>query len=283
MDEAAALAGLWSQLDDLDIRPGGWVDDDGETSFEESLDTEPSPDERHSEPQVSEYNDHSMSLAQVAAPSHSDEVDEGSAAYPAALSGTEPDVTSQPTHSRATPEAVKSANHGVLAAYREFDGRTVPVDDASRDELVEGIAAIVKIEGPILGERLRHVYVKASGGERVGRVIASTLNKALWAATQNGILTTSNPLNKSGQAAKVFRLPDQPTVFAREIGPRTLAQMPPLELAHVLSLAAEDADDLPQTELYRRALALLGRKSLTDASRAQLDQVIGLDDREQQE
>ncbi|WP_186525915.1 AAA domain-containing protein [Leekyejoonella antrihumi] len=266
VDEVSALAGLWEQLGQLDIRPGGWVTESGSLEFEESLGLK-DPDE------IEEPDDAPLDAAGPlrARPTSTVIPD------PAESSRSSLNSLGSPPPALADDEeqSADSTTTG-LAPYVQFDGATVPLDSASRQEIAEGLVEIVRAEGPILGERLRHVYVKASGGERVGRNIAGQLNRAIWAAAQRGDLLSDNPFKEAGQASRSFRLPGQDASAVRELGPRTLAQIPPLELASVLQMLSNGVSDMSQTELYRRALALLGRKSLTEASRAQLDRALTL-------
>jgi len=265
VDEAAALHALWEQLDQLDIRPGGWTDEGEGSEFEEGLSSEPAGNDDEAEPERAVEP-----LVTGAHPQTADTSIETRATSRVELPQSVPQC-SPSKEDRVSAEAVTR-----LAPYVSFVGATVPLHLATRQEIRDGLIEIVRVEGPILGERLRQVYVKASGGERVGKTMASQLNRAIWAVAQSGDLIVDNPLNESGQSSRSFRLPTQDANVARELGPRTLVQVPPLELAAVLAMASDENGDVSQTELYRSALALLGRKSLTEASRAQLDRALSL-------
>ena len=62
---------------------------------------------------------------------------------------------------------------------------------------------------------------------------------------------------------RTYRLPDQPNVRLRHLGPRTLDQVPPRELAELLRRAAEDHGWENKETLFRAVLARLGLQRLT--------------------
>ena len=144
----------------------------------------------------------------------------------------------------------------------------------SDNDVRQGLLEIVSVEGPVMGSRLQHAYVRASGGQRVGKQIASALNRQITRVVQAGHLLADNPTGESGVKPKTFRLPTQSEVRVRELGPRTLDEVPPSELA---ALIADTAETLPSgwedTEaLYRAALGRLGLVRMTPGVSAKLDE-----------
>jgi very-short-patch-repair endonuclease len=247
LDEPAVLGELWSTLRELDVHPSGWMPD--------STGGDSSPVEREQVPDAA---------AEVCAA-----VDESLGN--ARMDLTDPDPL--PTAGEALPEdsnspllLVEDASNSVpstFSAYEEFAGDLPPALEASPRQLVDGLMAIVAVEGPILGHRLHSVYVKASGGQRVGKQIASLLNSAITSAVRRGVLVADNPLDEPGVKPRTYRLPDQPTVRIRQLGSRSLEDVPPEELAAVLAMAQADHGDHGDEALYRATLDLLGRKRLT--------------------
>ncbi len=102
-------------------------------------------------------------------------------------------------------------------------------EDATIAQRVTRLVEITESEGPIIGKRLYDLYLEASG-ERSGTSAA----QGTAAAVNEGALVDDNPLEDPGQISKTFRLPDQPAVVVRELGPRSLLDVPPRELAEVL-------------------------------------------------
>lgn len=93
------------------------------------------------------------------------------------------ELGNDPTPVTAGSEIVSSA----LSTYEQFDDVLVPVAGTSRRELTEGVERIVGAEGPVLGTRPHSAYVRASGGQRVGKLIATELNKQSRKQFDNGV------------------------------------------------------------------------------------------------
>lgn len=168
----------------------------------------------------------------------------------------------EPVEVLAEPLPAPEPSTVSLAPYPVFAETLPATGEANRRELIAGLRDIVAVEGPVLGGRLHTAYVKASGGLRVGPVIADALNAAITAAVHQGILIEDNPLYEPGIKPRTYRLPDQPVVQLREPGPRSFDQIPPAELSLLLARVADESgwDD---ENLYRAALPLLGLKKLT--------------------
>ncbi|WP_222106065.1 AAA domain-containing protein [Catellatospora sichuanensis] len=150
-----------------------------------------------------------------------------------------------------------------LPAYHEFLGSVRSPVDASKQDLIDGIVAIVTAEGPVLGDRIHTAYVRSSGGQRVGKSIASALNSAITLAVRRGTLVEENPLREAGNKPRTYRLASQPSVQVRRLGPRALDDVPPAEVAALLeTVAATHGWDNAEI-LFRVTLETLGLKRLT--------------------
>jgi hypothetical protein len=195
----------------------------------------------------------------------------GAVAADTALTESVADSTSSGTMAEswvAVENSMPQAVGGALAVsaltmYEEFDGTVALVGEASRRELLEGIERVVGAEGPVLGERLHTAYVRASGGQRVGKAIAAELNKVITQAVRQGRLIADNPLGEVGVKPRTYRLPSQPTVRMRNLGPRSFEEIPPRELVALLDHVAERVGDGDEEALYRAVLELLGLKRFT--------------------
>jgi len=163
-----------------------------------------------------------------------------------------------------------------LPPYQPFRGRVVPVGLARRTDLVDGLVAIVAVEGPVLGHRLHTAYVRSSEGMRVGQQIAKLLNSAATAAVRQGLIVQEDPLLESGVRPRTFRLPEQPPIVVRELGPRAFEHVPPAELATVMHAAGElvgwDDDEL----VFRATLSRYGLQRMGSNVRARLTAVMPL-------
>ncbi len=288
IDPVGELEELWASLEELNIHPSGWMDE------EMADEDEPEPDVGEDLAETaggfpSHGGDETMAIegdtfdeaaGEVVGISHFDsdhdehvdedaeEVSDGVAERPRvaepAPSAYAADV---PAGCTAPPpsglDRYDVPDFGVPAALAE-----------SSNDIRQAILKIVSVEGPVMGSRLQHAYVHASGGQRVGRQIASALNRHITRLAQVGHLLADNPTGESGVKPKTYRLPTQPAVRVRELGPRALDEVPPSELA---ALIADTAEMLPSgwdnTEaLYRAALGRLGLVRMTTGVTAKLDE-----------
>ncbi|MGW3547011.1 AAA domain-containing protein [Janibacter hoylei] len=310
VDKAQSLEPLWQVLQDLDIRPAGELGDDDLDDFDH-LDK---PDALSSEAEletspvtsvtVSSEGDDAVITRTVDGeeppavddhwtsriPESDGSTVDAAASVPPPPPAPAPLVESMvQTHAAITETHVETptadaeelGDSGQLPAYETFTGATVPVGDATRDELIEGLVSIVSAEGPLTGERLIRCYVVASGGKRVGKLIAKELNSAVTRAERTGLIVSDNPLQEPGIKPKTFRLADQPVVSLRSLGPRTLDEVPPAELAAAMHLAERAHGAISDEDIMRITLWLFGRKSLTQTVRTRLEPVLALLRREE--
>lgn len=348
--QAEALSGLWSLLDELDIRPSGWVPDQGngeETAgvaspeeptaadlVDDLLGTAPviSPEEIATlghegaspsplangftepfEKSAPDPNQSDGTLRDASSPGtgrHRLEVDNSHDGFAMAGSplpvadvdawpvrpddneedlpptevnvlsrgtslapvATSPLKTSKEPRRLGEPPALSDVTKQgdpletsttTLGPYAQFTGTTASLVNGSRQDIRDSLLQVVAAEGPVVGHRLHIAYVRAAGGQRVGKTLASILNTAINSAVRAGALVMDNPLNQAGLKPRTFRLPDQPEVLPRELGPRTLDHVPPAELAELLRQAAMTQGWVNPEALYRDVLARLGLVRLT--------------------
>jgi hypothetical protein len=82
-------------------------------------------------------------------------------------------------------------------------------------------------------------------------------------AVPAGTLIADNPLNVAGVKSRTFRLPTQGQVRLRQLGPRDLDQVAPLELATVVCNVATNEGWDNEEALFRSVLLRLGRARLS--------------------
>src|SRR3954447_7192904 len=81
------------------------------------------------------------------------------------------------------------------------------------------VVIILCAAAPVARARLFTAYVRSSEIQRGGRVIVNHLAQAVGRAVRSGHLVAE------GQGLHVtYRLPDQPTVRRRQLGPRLLSE-----------------------------------------------------------
>ncbi|MER7437685.1 AAA domain-containing protein [Pseudonocardia alni] len=298
-DPVAALEPLWATLAELDIHPAGWMTagptDEPADVYDESdseavtpafglpmvqplvsetvssLPTdlpEPAPLTTESTASARLVSSPVVPTPGVSGPA----VDELIPSDPVAVGSPVPMgavVEPGPVGGSGTPQTVE-------IGYEEFTGSTVPAQGASSRELVDGLVAVVAVEGPVVGARLHTAYVHGANGQRVGSLITKALNSALSTALRQGRLVKDAPLGEAGHKHATFRLPDQPEVRVRPRGVRYFDQIPPAELAAVM---AEEAAGLGWSDplaVYRATAARFDVRQVGSVIRARLDQVAPL-------
>ncbi|UOZ04800.1 AAA domain-containing protein [Amycolatopsis sp. WQ 127309] len=264
VDRAHALSGLWEMLRDEEIHPSGWVPlVEGAGTFVEA---EPAPPEAV-EPDV---------VSAQAWEWPAEEAPDGIVVDVETVVPVEEHLPVRSTEQGLDEPPAAVAQQSVSGVYSAFSGRLTAVAEASRDQLIEGIREIVAVEGPVLGERIHRLYVQSSGGIRVGPQLARALNSAVSLAIRRGVLLADDPLQRSGVRPRTYRLPDQPLVRVRDLGPRDLDDVPPRELATIMAeLAGRQGWD-DEEALFRAVLARLGLKKPTKHVRDVLSAVLRL-------
>ncbi|UUZ45939.2 AAA domain-containing protein [Janibacter limosus] len=278
VDKAAALAPLWQALDDLEIRPADYLDDIVESAVVET--DEPVESSTALAPVAIAEEDHSPAMSDAEEPHWTSRIPESDDGAPAVVAAPPPPppaplvASMVDTHAEMTEasdgaaEADQSSwSTGSCPGTRSSPGTTVPVGRATTEEIMDGLEQIVRAEGPLTGERLARCYVNASGGRRIGKLIAKELNSAVTRAERSGRIVSDNPLLQPGIKPKTFRLSDQPTVSLRSLGPRTLDEVPPAEIAAAMHIAEREHGAISDEEIMRTTLWLFGRKSLTQSVR----------------
>lgn len=329
IDAGRALAPLWELLDELDIRPSGWLPDIGNPSVESTEVAAPrvplaSNSENEltagSQPGESRPSLHSnrppsrppsrTGGAPTAddAPAAADGTDTGGQIRPLVPGGVHPgddpgdgpvahsvgsdnvaekpwevhgdqgDAASDELAAVDGPLEDLAAVYQSPAPYRHWDTSISLPDpiDARPSERSEALRRIVEVEGPILGDRLYHVYVKSCGGSRVGSAIRRALNRTTSQMERDGALVSDDPLREGGQVLKTFHLPHQPPLDVRQRGERTIHEIPPFELAARLRALRRPGDS--DEDVFRRVLRDYGLSNLTARTRKRLEACLTLVD-----
>ncbi|CAL8971697.1 hypothetical protein TESS_TESS_00288 [Tessaracoccus sp. O5.2] len=76
--------------------------------------------------------------------------------------------------------------------------------------------------------------------------------------------------------SRTYRLPEQPEFRVRDLGPRTLDEVPPRELVEIMRRIREANPAADDEQLLRETLRLYDRVSLTQAARAVLVPALNL-------
>lgn len=276
VDQAATLEALWQTLDELAIYPSGWMAEEMRDGPEARIHVEAHAQDAATEPSGVAQ----MSSLEVVAREPSGVEHEVPPSIATLIGHEEHEATKSlldtPVELDEPASLELSWGDGSLESYSEFTGSVPSPDNASTQEIIDGVVAIVAIEGPIDGHRLHTAYVKAAGSHRVGKSVAKTLNSAITTAVRAGQLLVDNPLHEAGVKPRTYRLPSQPEARVRHLGPRTLEQMPHRELAALLAEAADQHGWENNETLFRSVLARLGLHRLTTNVEARLNSVLPL-------
>ncbi|GLZ79466.1 hypothetical protein Afil01_42730 [Actinorhabdospora filicis] len=254
LDEAAVLDELVERLRELEIEPIG------SASFPrpapEPVTAEAAPRALPVKPEPTREPEPVMKPSVIREPEHP--VEEPTKARPPTVVRV-----ATPIAERAVAPA-PSALDGRLEPYQRYTGTRPPLaGPVLPGVLIEGLMSIVAVEGPILGSHLIRTYRIATGAAQTGRLMRESLNKAIVGALKRG-LAMEDPLKTSLIDHRTFRLPGQPGVRLRELGPRNLYDVPHMELATVMALCAEKTGWRANEPLFREVLAMYGLERLTD-------------------
>jgi hypothetical protein len=136
-----------------------------------------------------------------------------------------------------------------------------PVPDphsASLSELIEVLIQIVNAEGPVVCRRVYSLYNKAAGNSRLSQQVVHVMNRAIYRAVKLGRLMQNDEHKRGGQINRVVRIAGSPAVSVRERGPRSLEEIPALEISSVRERLLHDDPDMEQEHLVRQLAAVYG-------------------------
>jgi hypothetical protein len=137
---------------------------------------------------------------------------------------------------------------------------------------MRAILEIAAAEGPMRASRAYALYNRASGGKKLTSVARAPLSSAVyWLAQEHQIVLTPKE-EIPWQDDDLIRLPDMPPVKVRELGPRTLEEVPLDEIAALIGRLRSARGITDPTEIKRAILSTYGLLRLT--SRA--DEYLGL-------
>ncbi|OFV90777.1 MAG: hypothetical protein A3G76_11445 [Acidobacteria bacterium RIFCSPLOWO2_12_FULL_65_11] len=151
------------------------------------------------------------------------------------------------------------------AAYSEWPIRPLPDPTEARlTDVVAGLVSIVEHEGPMTVQRACQVFVKASGGQRVGKNYRTALHRALHRAERDGYLVTRDELHVRDFDEWIVRLTGAPVAIVRRRGPREFSEIPASELAALMQELSAKEPALTGIELYREVLGFYETRRMTE-------------------
>jgi very-short-patch-repair endonuclease len=155
-----------------------------------------------------------------------------------------------------------------LPKYTQWMPRPLPdPHSASLTELMEVLIEIVSVEGPVICRRAYALYNRAAGNSRLGKQIVHVMNRAIYRAVKLGRLQQNDEQRRGGQINQIVRVAGGPAASVREKGPRTLEEVPPLEIAGIRDMIAESNPSLDEDEVVRHLAAVYGVGRVTSQIR----------------
>jgi hypothetical protein len=161
---------------------------------------------------------------------------------------------------------------GRMGDYTAFTAELASPAKASHRTIVEDLCAVVAVEGPVTGLRLRAAYVSAAN-TRERDNIRNAIDRALHAAVAHGRLLVDDPLDLGDPGLMAYRTPGQPLSQSRVLGPRRIEQVPPRELAEVMVDRAQAAGWDNRADLFRAVINAFGQTRLTENATLALERV----------
>jgi len=158
-----------------------------------------------------------------------------------------------------------------FSEYFQWTPHTVPdPHSASIQELMESLIEIVSVEGPMVCRRAYQLYTHAAGYSRLGRQLEHVMNRAIYRAVRLGRLQQNDERKRGGQKNQVVRLPGTPEVVVRKRGPRSLGDIPHLEVTAIREFFQNDNPGCQDEILVRKIAAVFGIRRMTEQIRKQL-------------
>lgn len=166
----------------------------------------------------------------------------------------------------AAEPAVASAAGVALTPYGGWEPRPTPDPRAAgREAIAEALLEIIRAEGPVLAARAYGLLNKASGGKKLTSIVRAPIGAGAYRLRQQGTIQIDPA---PAQDDEVLRVAGTPAVRVRELGPRTLDEVPLEEVAELMRrLRAAGAG-----ELRRATLDAYGLRRMTTRA----DELLGL-------
>jgi dethiobiotin synthetase len=151
-----------------------------------------------------------------------------------------------------------------LDAYRAWEPRPVgDPRDTPRPRIMEVMLEIVAAEGPMTASRAYALYNRAAGGRKLTSVARAPLSSAMYWLAREGQIALVGRDEIPWQDDDVVRLPDAPPIRVRELGPRTLDEVPLDEVAELARRLGATAPGADPAAMKRALLTAYGLVRLT--------------------
>ena len=106
--------------------------------------------------------------------------------------------------------------------------------EASVEQVADKIYDIVAAEGPVTAERVFKLYVKGTNKNKVTNLVRDLLGTAVWHLGKTGRVEAEN-LEAADTRQQVLRVSGTPPIVRRELGHRSLYEVPLDEVADLIN------------------------------------------------
>lgn len=162
-------------------------------------------------------------------------------------------------------EPVATDGGVALAGYTAWEARPVPDPrTAGREAIGPVLLEIVAKEGPVLASRAYRLYNKAAGGKALTTIARAPLSGSAYRLRQAGAIELETAAACGGEEDELLRPAGTPPVRVRELGPRTLDELPEAEIVALmvrLLAAGRTEDELPRATLDTYGLVRMTAKA----------------------
>jgi hypothetical protein len=150
----------------------------------------------------------------------------------------------------------KARVHVDLEPYTAWASHPVPDPRrAGREAIGPVLLEIIHAEGPVLADRAYRLYLKASGGKALTSIARAPLSGAAFRLRQAAAIEFDD-------GSEVLRPAGTAPIRVRELGPRTLDEVPEQEVAELMRrLRAAGASELPRAVLDAYGLVRMTAKA----------------------
>jgi hypothetical protein len=183
------------------------------------------------------------------------------------------DAEAPPLQPEEQPVAAPAAAPIALDPYDSWaphqvgDPRSTP-----RPQIMQAMLQIIDAEGPMTASRAYAIYNRAAGGRKLTSVAKAPLSSAVYWLAREERITLTREADIPWQGDDMVRMPDQPAVRVRELGPRSLDEVPLDEIAELVKLIRAARGNADATDLKRAILSAYGLERLTGRA----DEYLGL-------
>lgn len=162
-------------------------------------------------------------------------------------------------------EPVATGGGVALAAYTPWESRPVPDPrTAGREAIGPVLLEIVAKEGPVLASRAYRLYNRAAGGKALTTIARAPLSGSAYRLRQAGAIELDPVPAAGGEEDELLRPAGTPAVRVRELGPRTLDEVPQAEIVALMGrllAAGRTEEELPRATLDAYGLVRMTAKA----------------------